>query len=187
MEMYSDSWQDSLKACKQHLATAPGDALVTAASVCYLGPVNPEGRAELFADWLRVCDGSSRTGYQRRFSLASSMLSETEVQRWQQGDKLGEVTIDKESGPRTFESMPASTMVGSVVPVRKDISVQTVLSTPEELDSWKHAGYPSDMQALQNALIMRACCADRNRCWPLLLDPHHQADMWVRIIEEGKT
>ena len=186
MEMYSKSWQDTLKVCKRHMVTAPGDALVTAASVCYLGPVNPEGRAELFADWLRVCDGSYRDGYQGRLSLVSSMLRETDITRLQRRRTSEQVTMDRRSRPVTHESMRVSSVSGSVVPVREDISLQKVLSCPDELDDWKHADFPSDMQAVQNALMMRACCADRRRCWPLLLDPHNQAEMWVSALEEGK-
>ena len=169
-----------MKVSKRHLVTAPGDALVTAASVCYLGPVNPEGRVELLNDWLGVCDGSFRSGYKERRSLVSPLLCETEVTRWQQ-HKVRPGNTNTEPGPRTYDSTTRS-----AVPVREDFSFEAILSTPEELDDWKHAGYPSDTQAVQNALIMRASCGDRKHCWPLLLDPHNQAEMWVRLIEEGK-
>ena len=77
LSTYSNLWHSSRSIAKQHLVTAPGDALVTAAAVCYLGPLVPAARDELFADWLRVCDGASREPDERVLSLSSMMLEDS--------------------------------------------------------------------------------------------------------------
>ena len=76
LSMYSHLWHSSRSSAKQRLITAPGDALVTAAAVCYLGPLVPAAREELFSDWLRVCDGTTREP-QRLLSLSSMILDDT--------------------------------------------------------------------------------------------------------------
>ena len=77
LSTYSNLWHSSRSIAKQHLVTAPGDALVTAAAVCYLGPLVPAARDELFADWLRVCDGASREPDERVLSLSSMMVEDS--------------------------------------------------------------------------------------------------------------
>ena len=39
---------------------------------------------------------------------------------------------------------------------------------------------------VQNALMMRVCCHNRKHCWPLLIDPDNQAEMWVKALQ-GST
>lgn len=77
LSTYSNLWHSNRSIAKQHLLTAPGDALVTAAAVCYLGPLIPAARDELFADWLRVCDGVSREPEKRLPSLSSMVLEDS--------------------------------------------------------------------------------------------------------------
>lgn len=67
------------------------------------------------------------------------------------------------------------------------MSLQAILSSPNELDDWKRNDLPTDDQALQNALILRSCGNDRTRAWPLLVDPHNQAELWIRALHEGIT
>ena len=50
---------------------------MTAAAVCYLGPLMPAARDELFADWLRVCDGVSREPQGRLLTLSSMLLEDS--------------------------------------------------------------------------------------------------------------
>ena len=71
---YSDLWQSRRSSAQQRLLTAPGDALVTAAAVCYLGPLAPAAREHLLSDWLQVCDGTSRDSKKRLLSLSSMVL-----------------------------------------------------------------------------------------------------------------
>ena len=77
LSTYSDMWHSRRSSAKQRIITAPGDALVTAAAVCYLGPLGPAAREELFSDWLRVCDGISRGPEKRLLSLSSMILDDT--------------------------------------------------------------------------------------------------------------
>ena len=77
LSTYSNLWHSNRSIAKQQLLTAPGDALVTAAAVCYLGPLGPAARDELFADWLRVCDGVSREPEKRLLSLSSMVLQDS--------------------------------------------------------------------------------------------------------------
>ena len=77
LSTYSNLWHSNRSIAKKHLLTAPGDALVTAAAVCYLGPLVPAARDELFADWLRVCDGVSREPEKRLLSLSSMVLEDS--------------------------------------------------------------------------------------------------------------
>lgn len=81
LSTYSNLWHSNRSIAKQHLLTAPGDALVTAAAVCYLGPLVPAARDELFADWLRVCDGVSREPEKRLLSLSSMVLEDSRNKR----------------------------------------------------------------------------------------------------------
>lgn len=73
---YSDLWHSRRSSAQQRLLTAPGDALVTAAAVCYLGPLAPAAREHLFSDWLQVCDGTSRDNKERLLSLSSMVLDD---------------------------------------------------------------------------------------------------------------
>lgn len=81
LSTYTNLWHSSRSSAKQRLLTAPGDALVTAAAVCYLGPLVPAAREELFSDWLRVCDGTSRESEKPQLSLTSMILYDTRNKR----------------------------------------------------------------------------------------------------------
>ena len=74
LSSYTNLWHSNRSSTKQRLLTAPGDALVTAAAVCYFGPLLPDAREELFSDWLRACDGTTRKPKQPLLSLSSVIL-----------------------------------------------------------------------------------------------------------------
>ena len=87
LSSYSNIWHSGRLLAQQHLTTAPGDSLVTAAAVCYLGPLIPEARDELFADWLRVCDGVSRAPRQGFLTLSSVSLGDSRKEcKYDDGD-----------------------------------------------------------------------------------------------------
>ena len=65
--------------------------------------------------------------------------------------------------------------------------LQTILSSPNEVDEWRRNDLPTDEHALQNVLILRSCGDDRSRAWPLLIDPHNQAELWIRALHEGEA
>lgn len=77
-------------------------------------------------------------------------------------------------------------MTAGKLSLREDLSLQAILSCPNEIDEWKRTDLPIDEQALQNALILRSCGNDRTRVWPLLVDPHNQAELWIRALHEGQ-
>jgi len=69
--------------------------------------------------------------------------------------------------------------------LREDVSLKAILTAANEVDDWKRNELPTDEQALQNALILRSCGDDRTRAWPLLIDPHNQAELWIRALHQG--
>jgi hypothetical protein len=46
---------------------------------------------------------------------------------------------------------------------------------------------PTDLHAVQNALLMRVSSLNRRHCWPLLLDPDNQAEMWVKALQNSRN
>ena len=85
----------------------------------------------------------------------------------------------------TTQSTHASTLSTNTVPLREDVSLRAILAAANEVDDWKRNELPTDEQALQNALILRSCSEDRTRAWPLLIDPHNQAEIWIRALHQG--
>ncbi|XP_072179432.1 dynein heavy chain domain-containing protein 1-like [Diadema setosum] len=74
----------------------------------------------------------------------------------------------------------------SVVPIRQNFNVETILSTEEELTEWRHcSGMVCDQFSVTNALYARACVIGRRRQWPLLVDPDNQALTWVVKLQES--
>ena len=59
MDMQNNLWKSELKLAKSKIKSAPGDALLTAACVCYHGPLDNRTRAELMNDWLTRCEMSN--------------------------------------------------------------------------------------------------------------------------------
>lgn len=85
----------------------------------------------------------------------------------------------------TTQSALESTETTGKLPLRKDVSLESILSCPNEIDDWRRRDLPSDQQSLQNALILRSCGDDRTRAWPLLVDPHNQAELWIAALHQG--
>ncbi|XP_041366047.1 dynein-1-beta heavy chain, flagellar inner arm I1 complex-like isoform X2 [Gigantopelta aegis] len=55
MSMQHFLWRSELKKAKRHVRCTPGDALITAACVCYHGPLDDKFRSDLLQDWLNRC------------------------------------------------------------------------------------------------------------------------------------
>ena len=55
MAMQHRMWKKELSQGRLKVVTAPGDALVTAACVCYHGPLTRQARMQLLHDWLISC------------------------------------------------------------------------------------------------------------------------------------
>ncbi|XP_048580282.1 dynein heavy chain domain-containing protein 1 isoform X3 [Nematostella vectensis] len=175
MSEYFSSWKQNLKTSKQNLVTAPGDALMAAAAVCYFGPLIRTARDELFRDWLRVCDGVARQPSGHARSLASVTL-------WEEYKKK-----EQECRTPTPQSAAHSLFVSNTVPVQEGVSLHVLLSTCDELGDWERRDLPKDEYAVQNALIMRTCGNDRKHCWPLLIDPHGQAVDWIQALHKADS
>ena len=79
MTLQHDTWRKELKRAKDKVKTAPGDALLTAACVCYHGALDNRTRADLMHDWLNRCelgnfDPSLRLGKQVKAVSLSARL-----------------------------------------------------------------------------------------------------------------
>ena len=57
MSMQNGMWRLGLRKARSHMRTAPGDALITAGSVMYHGPMDEAVRTQVLTDWLNrlVC------------------------------------------------------------------------------------------------------------------------------------
>ncbi|EDO49398.1 predicted protein [Nematostella vectensis] len=89
MSEYFSSWKQNLKTSKQNLVTAPGDALMAAAAVCYFGPLIRTARDELFRDWLRVSHSlfvSNTVPVQEGVSLHVLLSTCDELGDWERRD-----------------------------------------------------------------------------------------------------
>ena len=55
MNMYIDYWHERTTLVERKLQSAPGDALLVAAIICYLGTFEQEDRDSLLTDWKQFC------------------------------------------------------------------------------------------------------------------------------------
>ncbi|KAK7008742.1 dynein heavy chain domain-containing protein 1, partial [Biomphalaria glabrata] len=72
-----------------------------------------------------------------------------------------------------------------ILPTRPNLTLQDILSDFDELSEWRMLNLPTDLHSVQNALMMRVCCHNRKHCWPLLIDPDNQAEMWVKALHKS--
>ncbi|CAL1542045.1 unnamed protein product [Lymnaea stagnalis] len=73
----------------------------------------------------------------------------------------------------------------TILPTRPNLTLQDILSDFDELSDWRMQNLPTDLHSVQNALMMRVCCHNRKHCWPLLIDPDNQAEMWVKALHKS--
>ena len=71
----------------------------------------------------------------------------------------------------------------TVIPVRRDFSLDEILSCVQELYNWSHEGLPSDVTAIESVLMLRSVCKDFHSSWPLVLDPHDQLQTWCSVLQ----
>ena len=223
-------WKSELRKAKHQIFTAPGDALITAACICYQGPLNDKIRAELTQDWLDRCKQGNfklnRTvgqdihnfGYdafvdtsKEKDSVSEVSSSQTETQSEIGGLSLLEVRTFRyqpvvydtskyykselkrhgsiEYEPATSFEMEDSDDEDEQSPLmtRNGYSLQVILSDFDELSQWRLEDLPTDLHSIQNALMMRVSCYNRKHCWPLLIDPDNQAEIWVKAIQTSRN
>ena len=65
--------------------------------------------------------------------------------------------------------------------------MQDILSDFDELSEWRMHSLPTDLHSVQNALLMRVSSHNRRHCWPLLLDPDNQAEIWVKALQTSRN
>lgn len=164
MSSHVKSWQEKLRVCQYHIKTLIGDALLTAACICYLGPMGQEGREQLLNDWKIVCQGKTDEDDD---AIDDTFVTANTQSYGQTGRTSFPVGIDR-------------------VPCRSDFSLKEILSNKEELYIWKKSGLSVDCRAIENALTMRAVCDKASRHWPLLVDTDLQSYAWVKCFYENK-
>lgn len=174
MSKYVKSWEKTLSVSQYHIKTLTGDALLTAACVCYLGPLGQETRDKLLRDWKIAC-------------LGSTGQSESENDDDSELDIENNATSTKELhqgllGCSTSKSIPF--IAPERIPVRRDFKLKEILSTEEELYCWRYSGLPVNLTAVENALMMRTICELSSRHWPLLIDTDLQSYMWIKCLHQ---
>ncbi|XP_070211333.1 dynein heavy chain domain-containing protein 1-like isoform X3 [Littorina saxatilis] len=240
MSMQHFLWRSELRKARRHLLAAPGDALVTAACVCYHGPLDDKCRLELITDWLDRCrqgtfhaqafidrdpysmiaclellmesnaqggrhgsedghsDAASRSGETVRSEVSSTLQSTPQVRTFKYMPAIYDTSKFYKSELKktdTMESIQPNTDLddsddeedASPLPTRSQYTLQDILSDFDELSEWRMRGLPTDLHAVQNALLMRVSCHNRRHCWPLLLDPDNQAEMWVKALHASRN
>ena len=75
----------------------------------------------------------------------------------------------------------------SVISTRSGYTLQDILSDFDELSGWRMSSLPTDLHSVQNALLMRVSCFNRKHCWPLLIDPDNQAEVWVKALQKSQN
>eukprot|EP00795_Rhopilema_esculentum_P014239 gene14239-5264_t len=89
MGIYTKHWNERISDLKKKLRTAAGDALLTAATVCYLSAFGDEVRNRLKNEWVDFCakgirtlDGQVQIPLDQEFSVADILSSEDELIEW---------------------------------------------------------------------------------------------------------
>nr|XP_024216642.1 dynein heavy chain 7, axonemal-like [Halyomorpha halys] len=65
------------------------------------------------------------------------------------------------------------------IPLSESYSLVNALGSNVLIENWNINGLPSDTFSLENAIILHA-----SQKWPLLIDPHNQANRWIRNMEK---
>jgi dynein heavy chain len=197
MEMENAMWKNELASSEEKMQTAIGDALIAAASICYFGPLDSDNRANLLADWLARCEMgnfNSKCSCSLRKSVSRTtkldLLLKPAVDSKLSGKSSETLRLDQNQNRKTVASTKdgsLSNILEAVVPTRDDFCLEDILSCFEEQCDWRLKHMPTDLHAVQNALIMRACCQNRYHVWPLLIDPDRQGKKWVKILQKGES
>ncbi|KAM8821378.1 dynein heavy chain domain-containing protein 1 [Eudromia elegans] len=141
---------------EQRFSTIPGDAVLCAAALAYLGAFPPRRRQELLEKWRDLCAG------------CPCPLEPDDMQR----------LIEKElPSPNQASSDPI------LLPVRCDFDLLALLSSAREQRAWDQAGKPQSPDSRHAALMLHAHMQYSSHFWPLILDPDQQALTWLDTRE----
>ena len=72
MATQHSTWKGQLDTANSNIKTAPGDALLAAASACYHGPLGQSGRQKLLIDWLARCESGKFVEVEGSRGMSSS-------------------------------------------------------------------------------------------------------------------
>ncbi|XP_056008158.1 dynein heavy chain domain-containing protein 1-like [Ostrea edulis] len=98
----------------------------------------------------------------------------------------------KKQGSMEYETIPEADDSddddeASPLITRNGYLLQEILSDFDELSGWRLTSLPTDLHSVQNALLMRVSCHNRKHCWPLLIDPDNQAEIWVTALQTSRN
>uniref|UniRef100_A0A8W8M9M4 AAA+ ATPase domain-containing protein n=1 Tax=Magallana gigas TaxID=29159 RepID=A0A8W8M9M4_MAGGI len=98
----------------------------------------------------------------------------------------------KKQGSMEYEAVPEADDSddedeASPLITRNGYILQEILSDFDELSGWRLNNLPTDLHSVQNALLMRVSCHNRKYCWPLLIDPDNQAEIWVTTLQTSRN
>ncbi|KAJ8313861.1 hypothetical protein KUTeg_008422 [Tegillarca granosa] len=101
----------------------------------------------------------------------------------------------RKQGSMEYDSVPNAEIIDdsddedeqSTLMNRSGFILQDLLSDFDELSKWRLDNLPTDLHSVQNALFMRVSSHNRKHCWPLLIDPDNQAEMWVKALQTSRN
>ncbi|XP_074658718.1 dynein heavy chain domain-containing protein 1-like, partial [Tubulanus polymorphus] len=195
MAVEKQRWQTDRKLSKRKLNSLHGDALLSAAIVCYFGPLNNQYRLRLLNDWLERCKSGifdvamETTGrgtyvtskidrvFQTRCFIAESVTSLPAGENPNIGTPI-----------KQYSSSSASSMGGrnsadqNYLRIRDNFCLEEILSSFEEQGDWYKRHLPTDLRTVQNILTMRTSADNCRHCWTLLIDPENLGEQYVRLL-----
>ncbi|XP_055972341.1 dynein heavy chain domain-containing protein 1 [Sorex fumeus] len=152
------SWTSELQKVKKHCQTIFGDALLCSAAIIYLGPFPPLRRQEILDKWLALCQGYQET--------------------------LGPDDVAQAIKPKQDVSMPPKVLLSTRCP----FNLLSLMSSESEQFQWDRDLKPQAKSARVAGLLVRSHSHYHSCRWPLLLDPSHQALIWLKPLPlEGMT
>lgn len=119
-------WESSLLNYEQMYTKLPGDCLISAAFLAYVGPFTSAYRDDLVE------------------------------KKW--------IPLVKRKN----------------IPLTIDFAFTEFMASPTEIREWNHKKLPTDKFSIENGIL-----ALRSSRWPLMMDPQHQANTWVKNLERN--
>lgn len=187
MDIQNRIWRADMAECRARISTAAGDAVLAAGMCCYLGAFDSHTRQQIISDWHQRCllnDFSAQV----RLPTASNAIDVSSKQEDMPSihDKI------KASQHSMPDSLRRSTVVNpfkqtlpNLLLLRPHFSLESILSSFDELSAWKKKGLGLDTHSFYSALILRQAAANGRHMWPLLIDPDGQGEAWIKNIHKS--
>ena len=100
MDIHTEHWNERISDLKKKLRTAAGDALLAAATICYLSAFGDEVRNRLKKEWVDFCaegirtvDGQVQIPLDQQFSIADILSSEDELIEWRRKGMPSDISV----------------------------------------------------------------------------------------------